>query len=238
MIGLGIINTFNLSITGEELALNSEPSELIGIENTTIVYIIFIFLANKHLFCMFVLTPIYLAVNIAMLVMVYDDIEVKEGGKDKHQKAVGVVWRFASIGCCVLFAQYLVFLQQTELFLQNRIVKLQQKQLVNVFNNQPDGIVLTRADDTDKTQQPDGTGSTPFKFELCNQAVAKILGFMPTMEAQFPGSILKHTGMKMLSKPMFLELGTDENERTVTVPDIAAKQVRFKDSETDNHQNE
>ena len=110
LIGLGIINTYNLSISGEELALNSEPSEPIGVENTTIVYIVFIFLANKHSFCMFVLTPIYLAVNIVMLMTVYDDIEVKGGGKDKHEKVVGVVWRFTSIGCSVLFAQYLVFL--------------------------------------------------------------------------------------------------------------------------------
>ena len=111
LIGIGIINTFNLSISGEELALNSEPSELIGVENTTIVYIVFIFLANKHLFGMFVLTPIFLAVNIVMLITVHDHIQVKEGGLDKREKAVGVVWRFTSIGCCVLFAQYLVFLQ-------------------------------------------------------------------------------------------------------------------------------
>ena len=92
-----------------------------------------------------------------------------------------------------------------------------------MFNNQPDGIVLTRADDAEKTVQPHETGQSHFKFELCNQAVAKILGFMPTMQMQYPGSILKHTGMKMLSKPMFLELGEDENERTVTVPDMTVK---------------
>ena len=56
--------------------------------------------------------------------------------------------------------------------------------------------------------------------------MAKILGFIPTLQKQYPGSILKHTGVKMLSKPMFLELGADENDdltRTVTVPDVTAK---------------
>ena len=56
-----------------------------------------------------------------------------------------LIWRFCSIAGATLFAQYFVVLQQTELFYKNRIMKLQQKQLVNVFNNQPDGIVLTRA---------------------------------------------------------------------------------------------
>ena len=125
LLSIGVINTYMLSVTGKEIAISSDASEMIGVENTTIVYVVFIFLANKHLFCMFVLTPIYLAINIAMLVTVYDDIEEPETGTAKNVKAISVIWRFSSIGGCILFAQYLVFLQQTELFYKNRIVKLQ-----------------------------------------------------------------------------------------------------------------
>ena len=58
------------------------------------------------------------------------------------------------------------------------------------------------------------------------------------MQMQTPGSILKHSGMKMLSKPMFYELGADEDERTVNLPDIKTNQVRFKDEDTENNLNE
>ena len=109
-ICIGVINTYMLKSTGKDISLNSDPSEIIGSENTTITYIIFMFLSNNQHFCMFVLTPVYLVVNIAMLVTVYDDIEEIEGGKTKTVKAVSVIWRFAVIGAATIFAQYLVVL--------------------------------------------------------------------------------------------------------------------------------
>ena len=73
-VSIGLVNIYTLDSTGKEISLNSDPSEIIGTENTTILYIIIVFLSNKHLYCMFVLTPFYLVINIAMLVTVYDEI--------------------------------------------------------------------------------------------------------------------------------------------------------------------
>ena len=126
-ICIGVINVYFITSTGKEVSLTSDPSEIIGSENTTITYIIFMFLSNNQNYCMFVLTPIYLAINIAMLASVYDDIEETTGGKAKHIKAVSVIWRVIVIGAAMLYAQFMVVLQQTELFFKNRIVKVQQK---------------------------------------------------------------------------------------------------------------
>ena len=62
------------------------------------------------MYCIFVLTPIYLIINTAMLVTVYDVNEETEDGRERRIKTVNVIWRFASIGCAALLAQYLVVL--------------------------------------------------------------------------------------------------------------------------------
>ena len=71
-VSIGLINTYALKISGKELSLTGDPTDLLGSEYTTILYIIFMFLSNNHMYCVFVLTPIYLIINIAMLVTVHD----------------------------------------------------------------------------------------------------------------------------------------------------------------------
>ena len=71
---------------------------------------------------------------------------------------------------------------------------------------------------------------------MCNQAVTKILGFTPKVDKLLPGSILKQSGVKMLKKPIFLELSTDEKDdldRVCLSPGSINKHVRFKDRETE-----
>ena len=123
--GIGIVNAYNLKTSGADVSLNSDPTELIGSDNTTILYICFMFLSNKHLYSTFVLTPIYIAANIAMLVSVQDNIEEAEDQKANRAKMISVIWRFVAISGATLFAQYFLVLQQTELFYKNRIMKLQ-----------------------------------------------------------------------------------------------------------------
>ena len=53
------------------------------------------------------------------------------------------------------------------------------------------------------------------------------------MDKSCPGSILKHSGPKMLTLPIFLELGTDEKkdlDKNVVTPFASPKQVRFADT--------
>ena len=53
------------------------------------------------------------------------------------------------------------------------------------------------------------------------------------MDKSCPGSILKHSGPKMLTLPIFLELGTDEKkdlDKNAVTPFGSTKTVRFKDS--------
>ena len=209
LLTLGVFDTWMLASMGKYLAITGDASELIGSDTTTLCFIIFISLHNNQKYCLGIFTPIYLLINIAMLLSVYEDIEETGMGKKKVNKAINVIVRFTFIAVGCLFAQYLVVIQETELFLKSRITKMQQKQLVNVFNNQPDGIILTRAAIDDRANPPAPIDEKEIHFELCNQAVTKILGFTPRMNGTCPDSILKNSGAKMLNKPMFLELSVD-----------------------------
>ena len=94
-------------------------------------------------------------------------------------------------------------------------------------------MVLTRAKLDEK---PEETKKSEIIFELCNQAVTRILGFTPKVNKLLPGSILKKSGVKMLNKPIFLELSTDEKDdldRGCLSPATINKHVRFKDRETE-----
>ena len=72
-VSIGIINTYALKISGPAISLSGDPTDVLGNEYTTIVYIMFMFISNNHLYCIFILTPIYLIINIAMLVTIHDE---------------------------------------------------------------------------------------------------------------------------------------------------------------------
>ena len=104
--------------------MTGQAAELIGSENTTITYICLVFIHNQQKFIILVLTPIYLLINIAMLISVNKEAE---DGKSKMGQISNVFQRFFMISVVVIISQYLVVVQEAELFLKNRIIKFQQK---------------------------------------------------------------------------------------------------------------
>ena len=75
LLSLGVINTMALKSTGSNVTTSGKASEVIGSENTTIVFIGLIFINNSPKYCMLVLSPIYLLINIAMLITVKDEVD-------------------------------------------------------------------------------------------------------------------------------------------------------------------
>ena len=78
-------------------------------------------------------------------------------------------------------SQYIVVLQEAELFLQTTENKEQRNQLVSIFNNQPDGIIITSSKHEENEQEEANPLQNNIVFELCNQSVTKILGFVPSL---------------------------------------------------------
>ena len=112
-----------------------------------------------------------------------------------------------------------------------------------MFNNQPDGIILTRAGIDDRTGPPAQKEEKEIHFELCNQAVSKILGFTPRMNRLCPGSILKNSGSKMLNQPIFLELEVDEKDDIVhsdnlVITQVNTRHVRFEGVDDEHARND
>ena len=75
LIALGFLNTWALSKVGQNVTFSGEASELIGSENTTMCFIILVFVGGNSKFNMAILLPIYLLISIAMFVKVYDEHE-------------------------------------------------------------------------------------------------------------------------------------------------------------------
>lgn len=71
-------------------------------------------------------------------------------------------------------------------------------------------------------------------FELCNQAVTKIIGFKPSLNKLNPGSILSNSGAKLLNTPLFTECKVADGEESKVKFEVqlsaSKKAVSFKDS--------
>ena len=72
------------------------------------------------------------------------------------------------------------------MLLKNKNIRKQQKQLVTVFNNQPEGVILTSQKTTEGLSETDG-----FQIELCNASIQKILGYTPSKQSSEKKSIMK-----------------------------------------------
>ena len=73
LITLGFLNTWALSKVGQKVTISGEASELIGSEQTTMCFIILVFVGGNAKFNMAILLPIYVLVSIAMLIKVLDE---------------------------------------------------------------------------------------------------------------------------------------------------------------------
>ena len=156
---------------------------------------------------MFVLLPVYVFVNVLML---YSVLPALEESKNKVALSFNVLNRFIMIALTVLFSQFLLVVQEAELLLKNKNIRKQQKQLVTVFNNQPEGVILTNI--KEKEVFPDNEG---INIELCNASVAKILGYTPSLKPSEKKSIMKQSSEKMLKTPMFVECQIDSENKIV-----------------------
>ena len=124
LICLGVLNTYALSSTGHNVTITGKASELIGSENTTIAFIFSLFVNGNVTFNVMILSPIYLLINIAMLVSVYDEATQENTRK---VQTINIIMRFALIALACNFFQSLIALQEAELFYEKHFIKMQQK---------------------------------------------------------------------------------------------------------------
>ena len=120
LIGIGILNTMVLKSHTGKNTMTGWAGEIIGSESTTVMFILSIFISNDPKYCMLVLSPIYLLINIAMLISVNRDLEDDE---KKMLLIINVFSRFFLIIMAVHVSQFLVVIQEAELFLQNNNIK-------------------------------------------------------------------------------------------------------------------
>ena len=204
---LGLLNAYYLEKTGDDVTYSGWAGEIIGNENTTFFFVLLCFIHNSPKYCMFVLLPVYVFVNVLML---YSVLPALEESKNKVALSFNVLNRFIMIALTVLFSQFLLVVQEAELLLKNKNIRKQQKQLVTVFNNQPEGVILTNI--KEKEVFPDNEG---INIELCNASVAKILGYTPSLKPSEKKSIMKQSSEKMLKTPMFVECQIDSENKIV-----------------------
>lgn len=120
LISTGAFNTLVLPSTGPEVTSTGLSCELIGSDNTTIIYILVMFMNGNCKYGMTLFTPIYMLVNVAMFNRVYD-----EERQEHAIQGVNEAIRVCLISFILIFVHYLVVLQGAELFLKNSIIKLQ-----------------------------------------------------------------------------------------------------------------
>ena len=141
----------------------------------------------SYSYSVLVLFPLYFLINLATVYKIKnyhsDDFNVSDA------QSFAVMSRIVLLSIVILYSHFLMDIDKAELFLKSYLIKNQQKQLTNVFNNHMDGIILCRRDDNQPiveeengADQEKATGSKKIElvFELCNQAITKVLGFTPT----------------------------------------------------------
>ena len=104
-ICLGMLNIYFLRVSGEQASITGWVGEMIGNEATMFIFVLFCFLHNSPKYCMFVLTPIYLAIHILMLISVLPDLDEN---RNKLSMVTNVLNRITLIAITVLFSQFLL----------------------------------------------------------------------------------------------------------------------------------